>query len=60
MDPAKRTVLTQLKLARSIFLVFGRRIVTTLARATCKSNYISHIFTILFQKKFTPLLTRAG
>ena len=60
MYPAKRAIFIQLELARGIFLVFRRRVVTTLARAACKSNYISHIFTILLQKKITPLLNGTG
>jgi hypothetical protein len=42
MRPAKRTEFLELKFVWSALLIFCRRIITTFACSTCKSNNISH------------------
>jgi len=42
MQPAKRTIFIQLQFVWSVFLIFSRRIVSTLAGTTCKSYGVSH------------------
>jgi len=43
MHPAKRAILIELQLIRSLFFIFCRRIVSTLTCSTCKSYNISHL-----------------
>ena len=59
MLPTKRTILVELQLIGSISLVFGGRIVTTLAFAASQSNYVSH-YDIVPLKKRTRLPTFRG
>ena len=55
MTPAKRTILVELQFTGSILLIFGRRIIPTLAGTTCKGNYISHLFTSCLRNNYpTP------
>jgi hypothetical protein len=42
MHPTERTIFVKLQLVRSISLILGRCIITTLAFATCKSDDVSH------------------
>jgi len=42
MTPTKRTIFFKLQFIRSIFLILGGRIITTLACATCEDDYVSH------------------
>ena len=59
MLPTKRTILVELQLIGSISLIFGGRIITTLAFTASQSDYVSH-YDIVPLKKRTRLPTFPG
>jgi len=60
MTPAKRTILVELQFTGSILLIFGRRIIPTLAGTACKGNNISHLFTSCVKKQLPHSFRERG
>ena len=57
MGPAKATVFTELKLLRSILLVFGCRVVALLALTARQGNDVSHWVFLLYADAGTDVVT---